>query len=437
MERYDCANCGHHFEHEEQETVICPSCFWSSSVQKEQKDQKELKEQKEPKGIHREPPKSVSTLTFPREEPNRLWPWAVGILSVFILAGVALFAFSHLRKQDEILHKIETKNAQVIATQAPELKLSKTEQDILARSIPLNADRPLTENETALLAPRLPIRSRNSTEGIATPPWDQKQFEAFLKETQAQYKIPLEWSYRRKLIQLFRNHYLAAAAAFEAKDFLKARDEWIRSLAFPVYHNDIRKHEGVVLTMLRPFINDTLSKIGAMNASLMGSQATSQQDKIRAGYQTLTEFLDKKSWDEANAKILEIQKLMEGIDSVPRPVSLPPLPAETVQIDPGIQEVLSAQIAPIQPAIPDLSVLRQDLAVKEKVIQSHLPGSLDDIHKQYEEGLTLIKNGRWQEAKGILQKIEFPEELEADARAKIEILNKLITPTLDSQKKSE
>ena len=35
MEKFVCTNCGNRFEHEAGETIICPKCHWSTSVQKE------------------------------------------------------------------------------------------------------------------------------------------------------------------------------------------------------------------------------------------------------------------------------------------------------------------------------------------------------------------------------------------------------------------
>ena len=71
------------------------------------------------------------------------------------------------------------------------------------------------------------------------------------------------------------------------------------------------------------------------------------------------------------------------------------------------------------------------------MIQSRLAEVLEGIRKQYEEALALIKTGNWPEAKEILKKIEYPETLAQDARAKIKILDKLTSASLDSQKKSE
>ena len=228
---------------------------------------------------------------------------------------------------------------------------------------------PLTDSEKEILERRVPLRTPK-VQGLATPPWDEKQFDAFLKSQEAQYQLPFEWSYRRKLVRLFKAHYLTAAAAFDAKNLLKARDEWIRSLTFPVYQGDIQKHRGVALTMLRPYVNDTLSRIGIMNAKLTEGEIYATEEKIRSSYETLLDLLKKESWEEAGAKILELQKDLEEATQAWKPVVPPPLPQEVSLIDADIQAVLSAQVAPTEPAIRDWQLLQEDLTAKEKVVQS-------------------------------------------------------------------
>ena len=425
METFVCTHCGHRFEKEPLETVICPKCFWSTSVKKEMEEVQ--------KAQISEPSRPIEMLS--QTESRRPWLWLGGVLFVALFLGVSVFVVRHLKKQNEILKKIESKNAQVIATEAPELGLSENERETLNRKVSLPAERSVSEKEKEILTPRISLRSR-LPEGVAVPPWDQKHFEEFLKQIELQYKIPLDWTYRRKLTRLFREHYLLASQAFEAKDFLKARDEWIHSLAFPVYRNNIQKHRGVVLTMLRSYINDTLSKIGAMNAALTAKTLYGGEQKVHSTYKTLMDLIQKESWEEANAQILELGKQLDELEKLPKAASPPSLPKEISLVDPDIQEVLRAQINPVEPALPDLASLKQDLAEKEKVIQSRLPETMETVQKQYDEALTSIQNGNWQAARDLLQKIDFPAELAEDAHMKLEILNKFASPSLDSKKNS-
>lgn len=405
MEKFVCSHCGNRFESEPAETLICPHCFWSTSVKKVE-------------GIERE---TSGT------SPSRSLFWAGAGFFVLILALASLFVSRHLRKQNEILKKIETKNSQVIASQAPELGLSPGEKEILSRRISLSPVHPLSELEKEILARRILLGTRLAR-GIQTPPWDENQFEAFLKEEETYYKIPLERSYRRKLKQVFRLHYLAAARAFEEKDYLKARNEWILSLAFPIYQNNVDRHRGVVLTMLRPHINDTLSKIGMMNVLLTEKEQYGAEEKIRADYDSLHGLLQNQLWEEASAKILELENQLRGIEKAPVNVTPPPLPDAVSQIDPDIREVLLAQVSPLPASSRDWESLQQDLAIKAKIIQGQIPSALQATFKQYDEALALIGEQNWTGARRLLKKIDFPEELAEDAKAKIRVLDKWIQP---------
>lgn len=423
MEQFLCTHCGHRFEAKTREDVVCPKCYWSTSVKRE--------ESGEPRGSKPEVQK-IAVETPPLTAPNssRIWFWGGVLVSLALLVGIPTFAFRHLRKQDEIVKKIESENAKVIASKAPELSLLPEEQETLERAIPLDFTEELSESEQGILSYRVPLRSR-LIQGLPTPPWDEKQFAEFLKAQEAQYRLPFEWSYRRKLTQLFRDHYISAARAFEAKDYLKARDEWIRSLTFPVYQGDLQKHRGVVLTMLQPYINDTLSKIGMMNSMLTEKDVYGMEEKIRSGYESLHELLGKRSWEEASAQLLELEKALAEPGLLQSPASLPPFPREIGLVDAHIQEVLFAQAAPAQPAERDWQALGGDLAAKEKAIRGRLVTDREAVRKQYEEALAFIKNGEWRAAKELLAKIDFPIELVEDSRSKIKILSKLLGENLE------
>lgn len=429
MEKFLCSHCGHHFQSESRENLVCPSCFWSTSVEKEENVASR---------VQAEEPVS----TFSRSQP-RVFLWTVGVLFALVLVGISLFVIRHVQKQNEILQKIKSKNARAIASQAPELALLPQEREILTRKVALEPAGEITPSEKEILARRAALRSRMML-GLPTPPWSESQFEEFLKSEEAHYRVPLERSYRRKLKRIFKEHYLPAAQAFEAKDFLKSRDEWIRSLGFPVYHEDIQKHRGVVLTMLRAYVNDVLSKIGMMNALLTEKDLFAAEEKTLSAYGNFYELLQKGAWEEANAALLGLQKTLQEVENLQRPVQAPALPQEVVLVDPDIREVLLSQTSARDQGIRDWADLRQDLQAKEKVIQSRLPATLEALQKEYEEILSLIENQNWQEAKGRLEKIDFPEALREDARAKIGVLNKLLekdgqgsfSPSLDSQEKT-
>lgn len=422
MEKFVCSHCGHHFTAKPAEGLICPNCSWSTSVTKETGPPKETAQK--PAGLTGEPASPADP---------KVWWWGGGAVVVFsfLFIGIALFVARHLGREKEILQKIESKNAEVISTQAPELALSPEEREILFRRVTLKPSEALSDSEKSVLETRFPFRPAR-VRGLPSPPWSEKEFDEFLRGQESQYRIPLERSYRRKLKAVFKDRYLPAAQAFEAKDSLKARDEWIRSLAFPVYQNDPQRHRGVVLTMLRPFINDTLSKIGALNALFTEKDLYATEEKVQSSYESFYLLLQKHSWEEAYAQLLELQKEIEGLGKLPKQVSPPPLPQEISWLDPDLREVILAQTAPMNSSLPDLNALGQDLASKEKVIQSRLPASVETALEKYARAVSLLEGHRWEEAQAALQEIDFPEALAEDARAKSEILRRW----LDSQEKT-
>lgn len=434
MEKFVCNHCGHKFEHEPAENLACPKCYWSTSVRPE----KNLFEN----GSGGDTSSPIPFRTAPQNieplvplEPRNFGPilrWAGGILFVLLFMAIISFAWRHLRKQDEIIKKIETKNAEEIATRAPEMMLTPDKQEILNRVVTFDPQRPLSGKEKELLGPRFIFRSRGAR-GIPTTPWTEKEFETFLKTQQAHYKITLGWSYERKLREIFKTHSVAATHAFEAKDYLKARDEWIRSLAFPIYQDNVPRHRGVVLTMLRPYINDTLAKIGAMNTSLMGSDLAGFESKIKSDYDHLTSLLKEESWDEANAKILELKIKLQEAGKQVQPSTPPALPPDISKVDTDIREVLLLQVAPAHVSAPDWDTLQQDLAAKERLIQSRLPGAVDEALSNYQAAQLFIKNKSWEQAREELRKIDVPEEWAQDAREKIAVLDQLMQIRADTQ----
>lgn len=409
MVQFLCSNCGNRFEGEPSDSVLCPKCFWSTSV-------KRMDRAVSP-SEHADP-----GLSSPSNPPRFLIMAGSGLF-VVILLGVGFLAVRHLQKQNEFLRTIETQNSKVISSEAPELALSPRDRKILKRKVSLAPPGELSENEKEILAHRVPVHSRLAR-GLLTPPWDELQFDHYLKGQESYFKVSLEWSYRRKLTRLFKEHYLPAVQAFEAKNYLKARDEWIRSLAFPIYHGDVRRHRGVVLTMLRPYVNDTLSKIGMMNVLLTEKEGYGVEEKILSTYKNLYEALQKPAWEEARALILELQKELGEIGNNPKVLNPPPLPKEAALIDPDIREVLLVQTAPTESGVRDWELLRQDVAEKQKVVKSHVADLLEEIRKQYDEALLLIEGQNWERARQLLEKIDYPDAFAEDAHAKIKILSR-------------
>src|SRR3989338_6383154 len=363
MDKFVCTHCGRHFEGEAGPSLVCPECFWSTSLEKEEG-------RRFPANPGRETLPGPSKVRFGSGASlGGFWLWAGIVLAALAFLSIFLFASRHLLKQNEILKKIESKNAEVIATKAPELGLQETEREILNRRVTPDPPGEITESENEILARRVSFRPKGMR-GRPSVPWNWKEFEEFLKAREAEYKVPLGRSYRKKLEKLFKAHALPAQEAFEAKDYLKARDEWLRSLAFPISGQVVKKHRGVVPTLLRPYVNDVLSKIGAMNSLLMEKDFYSAEEKVEKAYDSFYTLLQNHSWDEARAALLEVMKEWDGIQKAPRSVSAPPLPPEAGSVDEGIRDVLLAQAAPMEPSVLDGETLRQDLEAKEEGIRS-------------------------------------------------------------------
>lgn len=413
MEHYHCTHCGHHFEHAPQDGIACPNCHWSSSVTREEAPE-----------VSRAP-EGPRPARARESKPEGAWVWAAAGALILLFLAVSLFVWRYVLRQDRLLQKIETKNAEVIAAQAPELNLSQEEREILDRRLVLDSPPPLTEEDREILGRRLPLGS-SLIQGLSTPPWDAKQFEAFLKSEEAKYRLPFEWSYRRKLLALFKRHYLAAAQAFEAKDYLRGRDEWIRALTFPVYYEDLAKHRGVALTILRPYINDTLAKIGTMNVMLTEKDVFGTEEKIRASYDVLLDLLQKGSWEEADAKFVELDRMLRTFGNSEKVFLPPAFPSELGRVDPDIQQVILGQANLPAPAQRDWEAFRGDLKAKEAIVRERIPGVLEAAREKYQGALTHIKNGNWREAKELLRTLDAPESLARDAKEKITVLNKVL-----------
>ncbi|MCM8775562.1 MAG: hypothetical protein NC930_04330, partial [Candidatus Omnitrophica bacterium] len=247
------------------------------------------------------------------------------------------------------------------------------------------------------------------------------------------YQITLPRSYKKKLENVFLQSYLSAAEAFKSGDLGKARDLWAESLVFPIYAGDIQKHRGVVLTMLRPFVNDTLSKIGAVNHMLIVRQVRDKESALSDRYAELCRQIENRAWAEALSSILKCEEEIQALESPGMLVAEPPpYPAGIREVDRDIQATLYELLKPSPVTVADLGPIKQDLALKKKVIQGFLPENLEKVQKCYHEALEMVHQQRWDEAERLLRGVEYPVVLAKDAQEKVKILKKLKMPALDS-----
>ena len=352
--RYQCAHCGRRFEAEEKEIVECPGCFWTTSVKK----QEETEAAEPAAGPSRLSDKTVQTARrAPFSFPDRLFSAlaaAAAVGAVFILAPSiqnALKSRGLLSPPAGVQISPPMKQAPAGGERPPLERLSEEEKNILARRLEISADRAPSEEEQTILESRAPFQT-GIVEKLPSQAWTLTHFKEMLAERERFYNVPLPGSYRGKLERLFTEKYLAADEAFKTGDLAAARDLWIESLAFPAYSKDIQKHRGVALTMLRPFINDTLSKIGAINSVLVERKIREKEQAARRSYEELFGLTRQKFWPEAAATVLTLDRALDQLEN-PGPLAgaPPPYPAAVSEVDAGIRATLQAISAPPSPAV--------------------------------------------------------------------------------------
>ena len=92
-ERFVCSHCGHHFDAPPQETIVCPNCFWSTSVKKE-----EAPVTPEPAPARQTPKVRVS---FPFD-PSKIRFVAGTAFFVLFLAGIFSLPAKALTKSNKL-----------------------------------------------------------------------------------------------------------------------------------------------------------------------------------------------------------------------------------------------------------------------------------------------------------------------------------------------
>ena len=310
--------------------------------------------------------------------------------------------------------------------------LSPEERDILNRRLEVPAERVPDEEEQKILDERASFQT-GLVEKIPSQAWSFENFQQMLTEQEQFYKVPLPRSYKNKLLENFKKSYLPAAEAFKNGDSVQARNLWVESLIFPIYADNIQKHRGVVLTMLRPFISDTLSKIAAINSSLVEAKIREREKVLSENYEKFLQAVKQKSWPEASRGISDLEMQMAEFSKPARGETPgPPYPPSIAQVDQDIRATLFELLNVPPPSTADLEPMRRDLQAKKQVVESFLPENAEKSRADYEEGLRLIQTGNWSGAEEKLQAVRFPLSLAKDAGEKIKILKRLQPPDLDS-----
>ncbi len=445
LAKYICTHCGRHFEAEEKENIECPGCYWSSSVKKDEGEEKETPE---------------SSLSAGKEDlfigSGKGVGGVIGKVKSFFLilvilglaAGVVFAAWPLVQsffssdkikislpseKAKEKITPQESARTTAAAGQAP---LTEKEKNILNRRLEIDPNRKPSAEEQKILDFHASFQT-GLVEKLPSQAWTLENFKKLIAEQEHFYKVPLPGSYKRKLEKLFQEKYFSAQTAFEQGNLRGARDLWVASLAFPIYANDVKKHRGVVLTMLRPFVNDTLSKIGAINNVLVEGKVREKERIITEQYQSLFGLIQNQSWNEALASIQELEKGLQDLENPAQEAMIPPAyPQSVALVDEGIRATLRDLLSPSPQGFADFGPLRQDIVAKKTVVLSFLPEMLEKSRKYYQTALEMIEKGEWSQAQVQLRQVTMPLELVEDAQEKMKILEKLTKAELDSAPKS-
>lgn len=424
MKPYHCTNCGRDFEAEEKEIIECPQCYWTSSV----KAADEAGERKP----------AAPTAPVRERKAARPFNWGktAGILLLAAaVGGVIYFLPAILRttaslmpgekKQPAIEIKMPGAAPSNAQSETAPAALTAEEEALLLRKADIAVTVQPDENQQRILSRDVPFKT-GVIERLPSQVWDFALFEKTLDEQIARYKVGLPRSYRKKLEQHFQETYQAGADDFMEGRLLDARNAWVRTLAFPLYSQDLQKHRGVALTLLRPFINDVLSKVGAVNTMLVDSGLRSQEQQIRTAYQEFRQLLIAGSWQESISKADNLLAQIRSFESQnTSSAQAPPYPQEITGIDQGIAVSLFDLLKPAQASTADLTLIVQDVKQKQETARQLIPANRAAQIQLYEQGLEAIRLSNWQAAESALKQVAFPENLKQDAAQKLKLIQKV------------
>lgn len=434
--KYVCTHCSKKFEAEEKDIVECPGCFWSSSVKRAD----EVGDHKA--AILGAPQKKKAAFRFPWE-----------LLLIFLILAGAVYAVYYFRvplkdlfsrSSSSSRQTIEVNNLDSVdnvppVTKTPTKKaptptqnlvspwetLSEQDKNILSRRAVFTATRQVSKEESEILSHRAPYKT-GLIEKLPSEIWTLERFNEFIESQEGIYKVSFPRSYKKKLEKHFEVTYDPASLAFEQGDMLAARNGWVNSLLIPMYSPDLQKHRGVALTMLRPFITDTLSKISALNNILMERAIRDREVRTSEQYNRLLALLTDRSWQESLDLNLQIQASLDEFMNPERIVREPPAyPPTFNSIDADIRQTLvSLQEIPT-PAVSDYQPMLKDLQQKEAVIRSFMPLELEKQTMLFDRGMDAVQKKLLDDAIRNFEKIEFPLALKEDAEEKLEVLRRL------------
>lgn len=422
MANYCCEHCGKKFEAPEAIVQRCPSCFWTTSVH-----------------LINEPGAQPSTSTKQNIKPPSVKfalpefsPKIFKILIGLVITALILFALkgalyrktdraADISKKDSSV-KVDDKT-ETATRDAAKPSLTEEESKILAREVKLEIPRPFSQDELEILNRHVDF-SFEAEKVVTSKFWSQNDFEAFLAKQQKTKGIYFSWSYERKLVKLFKEHYSVAGEAVAANDFGKARLELIQALVFPIYSDNLLTHKAVALVMLQPYINDILAKLSKLNMHLLMSRIQSSIQPIQAKYETLFNMIKDQDIDEAFQTVELLETNVESINQSAKQAQVE-YPPTVAQIDSDIRRGIDLQDEALEPISTGLNSVVTDLRLKKNILSQNLPASMRATEENYQNALRAIKSQNWQEALSALGKVQFPPELADDARQKEAVIRKV------------
>ncbi|MDP3919758.1 MAG: zinc ribbon domain-containing protein [Candidatus Omnitrophota bacterium] len=424
--RYRCTHCGRRFEAEDRETLECPHCFWSSSVKRE-----DDVDDRKPGALA--PANETHVKKKPRE-PFKTPAWVrpagyaalgIAVIALAIYCFMAYWPFSSGSETRDSVEHIDIPAVPESKAGAQSSSLSDAERYSLQNRVLLAPDRTVEADEREALDVRVSFKT-GLVEQLPSRIWTLEAYTGLIAEREAFYHVPLSRSYKKKLENLFKDYYLSGETAFNDGDLLKARDLWVRSLVFPIYGDDIQKHRGVVLTMIRPFINDTLSKIGAINTSLVERVIRETEQAISIDYAKLHDLIQKRSWQEASSLLRSLEGQILALEASQGTTgTAPPYSEALTQMDADIRGTLLNLREPPMPAVADLTEMLGDVRRKMSLVDSFIPETLKQTTASYQNMAREIEAGRWREVEGMLRNVNLPQVYANDLRAKIEVAKKM------------
>ena len=437
--KHRCTHCEHIFELEEKAFRRCPNCFWTTSLVP-------VSREETIEGPLQVRPAQTLSDHLPKKKNHRFIFVAViaviGALSFWFFIRNVPHSLSTGASSPLVtspaLHPEKSSGtaptAQYRSNERPtgagpngttQIKLTEEDRSRLFAPFQMTIPRALTEDEKKMLEKRIsPPELSESKPTVSV--WSKEDFDSLLEAEQKRRKITLGWMYLRSLKKIFEKHYLPAAEAVRAGNVELARDELVKSLSFPVYQNDLKLFRAVVLVMLRPYINDVIGKIAALNQRGLKENSAKELQHIFHSYDGLFATLAQGKYLDALQEIRALKNQIRTFESRPAD-TLVRYPASLRTLDPELQNAIRQEAEPKADAVFNSKPILLDLGIKEKVTEQNAPETLKKSQDTFGEAVGLLKESRWEEARTKLRAIEAPPELVEEARERLAMLDRLLS----------